>query len=126
MNLASIRLVTGDVDRLAQFYAMLTGVAATRPAPAFAEIHVDGAILAISSEGAIKQFNANAAVAGANRSAIIEFRVEDVDAVRDCLRGEAIDLVMEPTTQPWGNRSMLLRDPDGNLINIFAPPARKA
>jgi uncharacterized glyoxalase superfamily protein PhnB len=29
--------------------------------------------------------------------------------------------VMEPTTQPWGNRSMLFRDPDGNLINVFAP-----
>jgi hypothetical protein len=26
---------------------------------------------------------------------------------------------MEPTDQPWGNRSMLFRDPDGNLINFF-------
>jgi hypothetical protein len=23
--------------------------------------------------------------------------------------------------QPWGNRSMLFRDPDGNLINFFTP-----
>ncbi len=26
-----------------------------------------------------------------------------------------------PTDQPWGNRSMLFRDPDGNLINFYAP-----
>jgi len=28
--------------------------------------------------------------------------------------------------QPWGNRSMLFRDPDGNLINFFAPIDRAA
>jgi hypothetical protein len=22
---------------------------------------------------------------------------------------------------PWGNRSLLLRDPDGNLVNFFTP-----
>jgi hypothetical protein len=29
--------------------------------------------------------------------------------------------VNEPTTRPWGNRSLLFRDPDGNLINYFTP-----
>jgi hypothetical protein len=27
---------------------------------------------------------------------------------------------------PWGNRSALLRDPDGNLINLFAPVTEEA
>ncbi|GMA26544.1 hypothetical protein GCM10025864_43030 [Luteimicrobium album] len=27
----------------------------------------------------------------------------------------------EPRDMPWGNRSLLLRDPDGNLVNLFAP-----
>ena len=31
------------------------------------------------------------------------------------------DFVGEPTTLPWGNRSLLLRDPDGNLVNFFTP-----
>jgi len=31
------------------------------------------------------------------------------------------DLVQEPTTMPWGNRSLLFRDPDGNLVNVFRP-----
>jgi len=30
--------------------------------------------------------------------------------------------VQPPTQQPWGNRAMLFRDPDGNLINMFATP----
>jgi hypothetical protein len=31
------------------------------------------------------------------------------------------DFITEPTTMPWGNRSLLFRDPDGNLVNFFTP-----
>lgn len=34
--------------------------------------------------------------------------------------------VLTPTTMPWGNRSMLFRDPDGNLVNLFAPVTDEA
>jgi hypothetical protein len=30
-------------------------------------------------------------------------------------------VVQEPVTMPWGNRSLLFRDPDGNLVNFFTP-----
>ncbi|MEO8900740.1 MAG: VOC family protein [Polyangiaceae bacterium] len=119
MKLASIRLVTNDVDRLTSFYALVTGTAGTHLAPEFAEIRLDGALVAISGQRLIEQFNAGAAIAAANRSALLEFQVDDVDAVRARL-GDALDYVMEPTNMPWGNRSMLLRDPDGNLVNIFS------
>lgn len=124
MKLASVRLVTNNIDGLIAFYTTLTGASVARLAEDFAEIRLAGAIVAISNERAVKQFNAGAATAASNRSAIVEFQVEDVDAVHGRLSGEQIDWVMMPTTQPWGNRSMLLRDPDGNLINIFARPTR--
>ena len=31
---------------------------------------------------------------------------------------------MPPATQPWGNRSMIFRDLEGNLINVFSRPQR--
>ena len=31
-----------------------------------------------------------------------------------------------PTTMPWGNRSLLFRDPDGNLVNFFTPVTQAA
>jgi len=34
--------------------------------------------------------------------------------------------VNEPTTMPWGNRSLLFRDPDGNLVNFFTPVTPEA
>jgi hypothetical protein len=27
---------------------------------------------------------------------------------------------------PWGNRSLLFRDPDGNLVNFFTPQSADA
>ncbi len=124
MKLASVRLVTNDIDGLIAFYTNLTGAPAARLAEDFAEIRLSGAIVAISTEAAVRQFNAGAATAAANRSAVVEFQVEDVDVVHGRLSGQQIDWVMKPITQPWGNRSMLLRDPDGNLINVFTRLSR--
>jgi uncharacterized glyoxalase superfamily protein PhnB len=121
MKFASIRLVTSDIDRLVTFYTKLTGVAAARPTADFAQLNLPGAALAITTERAIRQFNAGAAEAAANRSAILEFQVKNVDGVYQHLDDVKAECVMPPTDQPWGNRSMLLRDPDGNLVNIFAP-----
>ncbi len=121
MNLASIRLVTNDVDALAAFYSRLTGVTPLRPSPAFANFSFGAAALAISSQDLVEKFNGGAAVAAANRSAMIEFEVDDVDGLRRQL-GADTDVAMEPADMPWGNRSMLLRDPDGNVINIFRRP----
>lgn len=122
MRFASVRLVTRDVDRLVSFYRLLTGVEPLRPAPEFADFRFGDASLAISDEKLVQKFNAGAAVAGANRSAIIEFQVDDVDAVQSRLATEPVEFAMAPAQMPWGNRSMLLRDPDGNVVNVFARP----
>ena len=121
MKFASVRLVTNDVERLAAFYASLSGVPAVHLADGFAEVRLRGATLAISAEQLIQRFNAGAAPAAANRSAILEFEVEDVEVVRSSL-GSAAEVVQEPTLMPWGNRSLLLRDPDGSLVNVFSRP----
>jgi hypothetical protein len=44
-----------------------------------------------------------------------------VDSAYQKLTGFVEDFVTEPTTMPWGNRSLLFRDPDGNLVNFFTP-----
>lgn len=60
---------------------------------------------------------------GHNESVIIEFVVADVDAEFARLRDALGDIVLEPTTMPWGNRSAMFRDPDGNLVNLFSRAA---
>jgi uncharacterized glyoxalase superfamily protein PhnB len=75
----------------------------------------------------LQLFSGEVARPADNHTVIIEFRVEDVDAGFRRL-ADAIDdsLVQAPTTMPWGNRSLLFRDPDGNLINFFTPIGAQA
>ncbi|WP_067885442.1 VOC family protein [Nocardia vaccinii] len=126
MNLVSIRLITDDVRRLAEFYRLVTGFDIAWATPEFAEIVTPAGTLAIGSTGTVALFAAGSARPADNHTAIIEFMVADVDAEYRRLRTAITDFVNEPTTMPWGNRSLLLRDPDGNLVNLFAPVTEAA
>jgi catechol 2,3-dioxygenase-like lactoylglutathione lyase family enzyme len=57
---------------------------------------------------------------------MLEFEVDDVDAEfgrLQRLQPLKIEFIIPPTTMAWGNRSIYLRDPDGNLINLFSHAA---
>ncbi len=126
MKLASIRLTTRDVPALSKFYERVTGITpSTHPQfPGYAEIRFPGFLIALASEESAAKFNAGAVVGASNRSAVLELEVEDVDAERGRLEEIVREWVMPPTDMPWGNRSMLFRDPDGNLINVYQPIRR--
>lgn len=126
MNFASVRIITDDLDGLIAFYEKVTGVSAQRPAPVFAEFVLPSCTLAIGHSQTVSLFGAGSARAAHNSSLIIEFRVLDVDAEYARLKPLVDEWVQEPTTMPWGNRSVLLRDPDGNLVNLFAPVTEDA
>ncbi|TRW78713.1 VOC family protein [Mycolicibacterium sp. 018/SC-01/001] len=121
MKLLSIRLITADVARLVSFYEAVTSIPAVWANELFAEIPSPVGTLAIGSDKTVPLFGVGSAEPAANRSAIIEFLVADVDAEYARLRAHLDDVVTEPTTMPWGNRALLFRDPDGNLVNLFTP-----
>ena len=123
MKFASVRLVTNEFDRLVDFYTRLSGTPATHLAEGFAEVRLEGATLAISAEQLIQRFNAGAAKAAANQSAILELEVDDVDAVHQRM-ASSCEVAMPTTVMPWGNRSLLIRDPDGGLVNVFSRPSK--
>ncbi|NQX46544.1 VOC family protein [Paenibacillus tritici] len=126
MNFASVRIITDDVDRLVGFYEHVLGVTAERPAPVFAELVVPSCTLAIGHSQTAQLFGAGSVMAANNHSVIIEFCVNDVEAEYARLKPAIGDWVKEPTLMPWGNRSMLFRDPDGNLVNLFEPVTEEA
>jgi predicted enzyme related to lactoylglutathione lyase len=125
MDLASIRMITDDLEPVVQFYEHLTGVSAARPAPVFAELHLPTCTIAFGHAQTAQLFN-NAARPAHNQTVIIEFRVDDVDKEYERLKTLVSEWVQEPTTMPWGNRSVLFRDPDGNLVNLFTPVTEEA
>jgi catechol 2,3-dioxygenase-like lactoylglutathione lyase family enzyme len=126
MDFVSIRIITGDVARLVDFYERATGVRAVWATEDFAELTTAGATLAIAGTRTVPLFAPGSARPADNHSVITEFLVDDVDRVHRNLTGFVTDFVTEPTTMPWGNRSLLFRDPDGNLVNFFTPVTRAA
>jgi predicted enzyme related to lactoylglutathione lyase len=104
----------------------VTGVAGVRYTPVFAELAFPSFTLAIGHSQTTQLFGADSARAADNHSAIIEFKVDDVDSDYERLKSFVGEFVQTPTTMPWGNRSLLFRDPDGNLVNLFTPVTEEA
>lgn len=128
MKLVSLRIITGDIKRLVHFYEAVTGAAVTMYTDDFGELSTPAGTLAIASARTLALFgDSDMARPADNRSVILEFRVDDVDAeyarIRETLGAH---VVQAPTTMPWGNRSLLFRDPDGNLVNYFTPVTEAA
>ena len=65
-------------------------------------------------------FKEGSAEPAANRTAIIEFQVEDVDAEFARLKHK-VEVVREPKMMPWGNRAAQFRDPEGTLVGMYTP-----
>jgi predicted enzyme related to lactoylglutathione lyase len=127
MNLVSMRVITDKLDRLVSFYEIISGLRATRYGDVFAELSTPACTLAIGSTQTLQAFGAQGVLHPAqNRSTIIEFLVEDVDKEFVRLKEHVAQFVQEPTTMPWGNRSLLFHDPDGNLVNLFTPVTPEA
>jgi predicted enzyme related to lactoylglutathione lyase len=126
MNLVSMRLITNNMKRLVGFYAEITGLKPDWFGEDFAELVSPSCTLAIGSKRAMDTYQAGAARPADNHTAIIEFRVDDVDKEFARLEKAIGDVVQPPTTMFWGNRSLLFRDPDGNLINFFTPVSAEA
>ncbi|WP_347053492.1 VOC family protein [Flavobacterium olei] len=125
-NLVSIRIITADIKRLVQFFEDVTATKAKWATDDFAEVVSESFTLAIGSTRTLAFFGEGVAEPATNRSVIIEFLVENVDDNYKIIKDLTTEIVQEPTTMPWGNRSLLFRDPDGNLINFFTPVTDEA
>lgn len=126
MRAASIRIITADIKLLVQFFEKATTLSAKWSTDDFAEINDGSFTLAIGSTRTLAFFGENVAQPATNKSVIIEFLVRNVDEDYERIKDLTDEIVQKPTTMPWGNRSLLFRDPDGNLINFFTPVSPEA
>lgn len=120
MKFASTRLIAADIATVVGFYETLTGQTADWLAPVFAEIVLPGASIAIGGAATVALFCEGSAQPASNRTAILEFQVEDVDSEFARLK-DLLDVVQEPKNMPWGNRAAQFRDPEGTLVSLYTP-----
>jgi len=123
MELVQARLVTEEVACLAEFYARLVGVEV-----ALNEYYVEVPTCIASVGFSRRQYTeyrdcgAEPAGRSCRDELILDFMAADVDAEHERVAALNVEWVMPATTQPWGSRSMIFRDPRGNLVNVFSRP----
>jgi catechol 2,3-dioxygenase-like lactoylglutathione lyase family enzyme len=118
MKLVQSRIVTDDVERLARFYARLLGEQAALN-EYYVEIEAGPASVGFSRR-CFTEYQEPDRGRPRRDEIILDFLAGDVDAEYPRVAALGVDWVLPPTTQPWGNRSMVFRDPGGNLVNVFA------
>ena len=119
MKLVQSRIVTDDVEGLAGFYARLLGVPVALN-EYYVEIEAGPASVGFSR----RRYTEYTEPDRGEGEIILDFVVDDVDAEYPRVAALGVDWVLPPTTQPWGNRSMIFRDPAGHLVNVFSRAAQ--
>jgi predicted enzyme related to lactoylglutathione lyase len=125
MKLVQSRIVTDDVQRLAAFYASLVRAEVVLN-DYYVEVPTGAASVGFSRRYFTEYREDQTACSECPQhqaKIIFDFQAGDVDAEYQRIAALGVDWVTPPTTQPWGNRSMIFRDPQGNLINVFSPSA---
>jgi catechol 2,3-dioxygenase-like lactoylglutathione lyase family enzyme len=107
VSLVGLTLHVADVDRSLEFYRGLPGATVLFHIPGrFALLRLGQGRLGL--------------LADRSRPFHVELEVPGLDAAAADLRARGID-IDGPTERHWGERNVLVRDPDGNLLEFAAP-----
>lgn len=119
-NMDYVIVFARDMAAMRRFYADVMLFPLYRDVhPSWVEYRVGSTLLALTERGFV--FNDPEAPKGA-LSLQLAFRVTqaEVDACAAAFRKAGVTIVGEPTDQPWGHRTLFVRDPDGNVVEIYA------
>ncbi len=109
-----------DMTAMRRFYGTVLGLPLLRElSPDWIEYAVGSTTLALTVHG--KRFDDPAPPAGA-LSLQLAFRVAPkmVDACAEELAAAGVKIMSPPADQPFGHRTLFFRDPDGNVLEIYA------
>lgn len=117
-----INLYTADIEAGLRFYRDLLGFEETfrtpkEGTPEHVELTLDGFALGLGTVEAAKRVHGVDASPGAPAMVIVVW-TDDVDAAFERLRSAAVPVLQPPHDTGNDNRNALLRDPDGNLVEI--------
>jgi len=126
LELAQVRFVSTAIEPIAAFYAALLGVSVPLNEH-YLEVPAGPASIGFSKVGFTEDRGPHVVCptgpAPQGGETILDFTADNVDAEYPRIDTLGASWVMRPTTQPWGRRSILFRDPNGHLINVSSAAA---
>ena len=128
MKLANTRLLVRDFKTSFLFYRDMLGFAPTFGSEddVYADFDTGGALLALFQSKLMDATVGTDLEAAKRRdSSVLVFEADDVDETVGELEAKGVIFLTRPENRPdWGIRTAHLRDPEGNLIEIYTPLAR--
>jgi predicted enzyme related to lactoylglutathione lyase len=111
-GIAAIWLPVTDMDRAVAFYRDQLGLEV---------VDHDGDWSEVTAGDQRIGLNAGESPAG-DGGAVIAFAVDDIEATVTDLKDKGVEFAGELSEHPWG-RIAPFKDPDGNDLQVYAPPA---
>ena len=109
-----------DMAAMRRFYEDVMGFALTRELSAsWLEYQLGDNTLALAEPSRTAK-DAPVPIGSASLQLAFKVPVADVDRCAGELMAKGIALLSPPTDLPFGHRAMFFRDPDGNLLEIYA------
>jgi catechol 2,3-dioxygenase-like lactoylglutathione lyase family enzyme len=109
-----------DMAAMRRFYKDVLCFPLTRELSAnWIEYQIGGNTLALSRPGRTAK-DAPTPKGSASLQLAFKVAVDDVDRCAEELLRHGVDLLEPPTNQPFGHRTLFFRDPDGNLLEVYA------
>jgi len=109
-----------DMAAMRRFYEDILGFPLSRElSPGWIEYRVGDNTLALARPS---RTTADAPTPKGSAALQLAFKVpaSDVDRCADELVRQGVDLLSPPTNQAFGHRTLFFRDPDGNLLEVYA------
>jgi len=115
-------LYANDFKKLFQFYKELMAFPVSAGEQEdFAEFTTEQVTLAILGPSVVNQLLGSEASKAVGRAkSHLSLSVDNVDEMYNALQSKGAKFLKEPTTQPWGQRTAFLSDPEGNLWEIYS------
>ena len=114
LGLNFVMLHVPDIEQARAFYTEKLGFVVEDQQPAFVQFKQQagmGAIFALQEQAGVSP----------HQGVELWWIVDNTDATYATLVSNGVEVVSQPTDEPFG-RAFTIKDPAGNIINMFQPP----
>jgi lactoylglutathione lyase len=116
-------LFAADLERSIRFYRDVIGLPFKFSNESYAEFATEGAKFGLFARGHLPELLGREVPSDPVPwpQGEVAFFVDDPDAEHERLAAARVEVLAPPTDRPWGERTLHVADPDGNVVELTRP-----